>query len=156
MAKANNIIELNKTPLKPGKKNHQGEGGGKPRVFKTDTEILDAFLDYVTYVIDNDYCEVPTKLNFAKWMEIDPKTIYNTINKYFPDNKKDYQQILSDVLTTGAMLGKWDRTITIFALKNWCDWSDKRENTNINEAKPKLATKEEAERMVKDFVNNSK
>ena len=146
-AKQNKVV-----PLKPGKTNHQGEGGGHPRAFKTSDDLLDAFLSYTDYVVDNDYIEVPTKGNFAKWCGIDRKTIYNTINKYFPDRKKDYKEILAEILTTGAMMGKWDRTITIFALKNWCDWSDKREDRVVNDSKVSIATREQA----KEALNNLK
>ena len=33
----------------------------------------------------------------------------------------------SDTITTGGMLGKYNPTMTIFALKNWCNWKDKAE-----------------------------
>ena len=36
----------------------------------------------------------------------------------------------SDLITQGAMLDKYQPTMSIFVLKNWCKWADKPENEN--------------------------
>ena len=46
-------------------------------------------------------------------------------SEYFPTIKKEFEKLQSDTITTGGMLGKYNPTMTIFALKNWCNWKDK-------------------------------
>ena len=35
-----------------------------------------------------------------------------------------------DLIAQGAMLNKYQPTMSIFVLKNWCKWADKPENEN--------------------------
>ena len=66
----------------------------------------------------------------------------------------------SDLITQGAMLNKYQPTMSIFVLKNWCKWADKpseeTENSNkeIAESIKHLAeaiSKPIKERKVEDF-----
>ena len=52
------------------------------------------------------------------------KVISEHHKKYFPTIKKDFEQIQGDIIAEGAMLGHYQSTISIFALKHWCKWSD--------------------------------
>ena len=139
---ANNVINL-------------GAGAGQPKTFKTADEYRECFLNYLDYVAENDFSELPTKGNFAKYAGIDRKTIYNTSKEYFPETKKDWQTALADCLTEGAAVGAYDKTITIFCLKNWCDWADKREE-KVEQKQITLATKEEAKKALEDYANYKK
>ena len=62
-----------------------------------------------------------------EYTQTDRRTIYNALNKYFPTVKRDFEKLQSDTMTEGAMTGKYNPTMTIFALKNWCEWKDKQE-----------------------------
>ena len=53
---------------------------------------------------------------------------------YYPDVRGDVNEMLSDVLAQGAALGKWNSTIIIFVLKNWCAWTDRRESDDASGA----------------------
>lgn len=132
-----------------------GVGGGQPRVFKDATDLLEAFTDYIDHIRLTDFSEVPTRANFARWTGADRKTIYNTINNYFPQTKSTYSDMLADCLSEGAIAGVYDRTITIFCLKNWCNWADKTDNINT-EIKPTLADKETTDRLIKEYVDRQK
>lgn len=138
-----------------GKVLNLGVGAGQPRTFKTADEYRECFLKYLDYVTEKDFIELPTKGNFAKWAGIDRKTIYNTTREYFPETKKDWQVALADCLAEGAAVGAYDKTITIFCLKNWCDWADKREE-KVEQKQITLATKEEATKALEEYANSKK
>lgn len=133
----------------------QGKGGGHPRAFNTPDDLLDSFDDFLSYVRLTDFGIYPTKANFARYMQIDAKTVYNTVEKYFPEIKKRYIDMLSDCLTEGASVGKYDKTMTIFCLKNWCNWADKAENVNT-EIKPALVDKATADKLIKEYADRHK
>ena len=107
--------------------------GGRPRKFEDGKHLIELFRRFNRYVIrDREYEIVPTQTNFCEWLDenykaTDRKTIYNSLHKYFPNIKKDFEQILSDTCTQGAMIGKYQPAMTIFALKNWCKWTDKQD-----------------------------
>ena len=107
----------------------------KPNKFKGGEQLISLWNDFCNEIIDNGFDKVPTQTAFCRWLaehykETDKKTIYNSVNKNFPTIKKDFEKLQSDTITTGGMLGKHNPTMTIFALKNWCNWADKPENEN--------------------------
>lgn len=108
--------------------------GGQPKKFKDGQELIDLFRAFCDELIDNEFNRVPNQTNFCRWLtehysSVDRKTIYNSLNKYFPSIKSEFEQIQSDVIAEGGMLGKYQPTMSIFALKNWCKWADKQEIT---------------------------
>ena len=107
----------------------------KPNKFESGEQLISLWNDFCNEIIDNGFDKVPTQTAFCRWLaehykETDRKTIYNSLNKIFPTIKKDFEKLQSDTITTGGMLGKYNPTMTIFALKNWCNWADKPENEN--------------------------
>jgi hypothetical protein len=103
---------------------------GQPKKFKTGDELIELWREFCTQIVENGYEIAPTQTEFCKWLKLeydgaDIKTVYNSLNKYFPSKKKEFEQIRGDVIAQGAMLGKYHATMTIFALKNWCNWTDK-------------------------------
>lgn len=107
---------------------------GQPKRFKTGDELIDLWRQFCDYIVDNDYCIAPTQTEFSKWLAsvqntANRRTIYNALNQYFPAIKSDFEAIRADVIAQGAMLGKYHSTMSIFALKNWCSWTDKQEVT---------------------------
>lgn len=107
----------------------------KPNKFESGEQLISLWNDFCNEIIDNGFDKVPTQTAFCRWLaehykKTDRKTIYNSLNKIFPAIKKDFEKLQSDTITTGGMLGKYNPTMTIFALKNWCNWADKPENEN--------------------------
>ena len=107
----------------------------KPNKFESGEQLISLWNDFCNEIIDNGFDKVPTQTAFCRWLaehykETDRKTIYNSLNKIFPAIKKDFEKLQSDTITTGGMLGKYNPTMAIFALKNWCKWADKPENEN--------------------------
>lgn len=104
---------------------------GQPKKFKSGDELKTLYFEFIEDIIENDFDRAPSKLQFSRWLRdvkgytIDVKTIYTSFNKYFPDIKKDFQQIYADVLSEGVLLGKQNTTMAIFMLKNQAGWSDR-------------------------------
>jgi len=130
---------------------------GQPRKFKSGDELLDYWKQFCSEIVKNGYKIAPTYTEFGKWLtdelsETDRRTIYNSLHKYFPEIKKDVETIRADVVAQGTMLGAYQPSMSIFALKNWCGWADKIEsqnthrNTNLNAT----LTDEQIERILAD------
>lgn len=112
-------------------------GRGQPKKFKSGEQLIDLWKQFCKHIKDNEYTEVPTQTNFEQWLNIQYKpvtvrTIYNALNEYFPTIKKDFESVQADLIAEGAMLGRYQPTMSIFALKNWCKWTDKQEVTTAN------------------------
>lgn len=106
----------------------------KPTKFKSAKEFIELWQDFCDDIVKNEFNTIPSQTAFCRWLaynyeSTDRKTIYNSLNKIFPTIKKEFEQIQSDVIAEGAMLGHYQNTMSIFALKNWCKWTDKQEVT---------------------------
>lgn len=105
---------------------------GRPKKFKEGKHLVELFAEFCDSIKTDMFLEVPTQTNFCRWLSqrfspCDRKTIYNSLNEYFPTIKKQFEQLQSDTIAEGAMLGHYQPTMSIFALKNWCRWQDKPE-----------------------------
>ena len=107
----------------------------KPTKFKSAKQLIELWQSFCDDIVANNFETIPSQTAFCRWLathyeNADRKTIYNSLNKIFPDIKKDFKQIQSDVIAEGSMLGHYQPAMSIFALKNWCKWSDKPENSS--------------------------
>ena len=110
---------------------------GQPKKIKSKQQLIELWSDFCEHIREIDYAITPTQTDFCIWLRnefdnCDRKTIYNALNKYFPTVKSEFERIQADTITSGAMLGKYNSTMSIFALKNWCKWTDKQEVTTAN------------------------
>ena len=110
------------------------KGVGRPKTFSSAEELINLFTEFCEDIRSFDKSiYVPSKTDFCLWLknergyECDRRTLYNSLNEYFPDIKKDFDAIRADAIVNGGMRGKYQSTMAIFALKNWCGWSDKSE-----------------------------
>lgn len=131
------FIELNKLSKK--KQNKMG----KPKKFENGEELISLFRDFCNSIKESGYTQIPNQSNFCRWLEnnyepINRRTIYNSLNRYFPSIKKEFEQLQGDLIAEGAMLNKWNSTMSIFALKNWCKWTDKPQTDTDTEMLNKL------------------
>ena len=131
---------------------------GQPKRFESAEQMIALWSDFCNEIVQNEFNTVPTQTAFCRWLkekyaDTDRKTIYNSLNKYFPSIKKDFEQLQSDVIMQGGMMGKYNSTMSIFGLKNWCGWSDSGRVTTGRYDEEKAedalskALREEAERM---------
>lgn len=102
---------------------------GRPKRFKNGEELVSLWADFCGDIIEGGFQEVPTQTAFCRWLGgrlngTDRRTIYNSLHKYFPEIKKEFEQLQSDVIMQGAMQGRYQPTMSIFGLKNWCGWGD--------------------------------
>lgn len=107
---------------------------GQPKKFKDGKKLIELWISFCEYIRDIEYTIAPTQTDFCRWLSkeynsCDRKTIYNALNEYFPTIKGEFERIQADTITSGAMLNKYNSTMSIFALKNWCKWTDKQEVT---------------------------
>ena len=130
----------------------------KPNKFESGEHLIELWRKFCNSIVENEFNTVPTQTAFCRWLEkeyekTDRKTIYNSLNKIFPSIKKDFEQLQSDVIMQGGMMGKYNPTMSIFGLKNWCGWSDSGRVTTGRYDEEKAedalskALREEAERM---------
>lgn len=101
----------------------------KPNKFESGEQLIELWRDFCDSIVDGNFNTVPTQTAFCRWLEreyekTDRKTIYNSLNKIFPEIKKDFEQLQADTIMQGGMMGKYNSTMSIFGLKNWCGWSD--------------------------------
>jgi hypothetical protein len=133
----------------------------KPNKFESGEHLIELWRQFCNSIVENEFNTVPTQTAFCRWLEkeyekTDRKTIYNSLNKIFPSIKKDFEQLQSDVIMQGGMMGKYNPTMSIFGLKNWCGWSDSGRVTTGRYDEEKAedalskALREEAERMEAD------
>ena len=131
---------------------------GQPKRFESAEQMIALWSDFCNEIVQNEFNSVPTQSAFCRWLsrhyeDTDRKTIYNSLNKYFPSIKKEFEQLQSDVIMQGGMMGKYNPTMSIFGLKNWCGWSDSGRVTTGRYDEEKAedalskALREEAERM---------
>jgi len=72
---------------------------------------------------------VPSQTNFARWLGTSVMKISRAMREYGTDeDRKNYKSILGDILSEGAMMGIYQPSMTMFSLKNLCDWADKYED----------------------------
>lgn len=111
---------------------------GHPKKFKNGNELIELYSRFCLQIKENGFNEIPSQTNFCEWLKenygnADRKTIYNSLNRYFPTIKKQFEEIQSSLIAEGAMLGKYKETMSIFVLKNWCKWKDKFEEETGND-----------------------
>jgi hypothetical protein len=127
---------------------------GQPRKFESGAELIELWTLFCDDIVRNDYKDIPSQTSFCRWLAanyraVDRKTIYNTLNEYFPTIKGEFERLQSDTIAQGGMLGKYNSTMSIFVLKNWNSWVDKVETTNTNYNVEMESVISEVERMVK-------
>ena len=131
---------------------------GQPKRFESAEQLISLWSDFCNDIVVDGFKTVPTQTAFCRWLSVkykdtDRKTIYNALNEYFPNIKKNFEQLQSDVIMQGGMMGKYNPTMSIFGLKNWCGWSDSGRVTTGRYDEEKAedalskALREEAERM---------
>ena len=132
---------------------------GHPKTFDSAEQLISLWTKFCDSIIDGKFKDVPTQSAFCRWLsqnyqDTDRKTIYNSLNKYFPNIKKEFEQIQSDTIMQGGMLGFYQPTMSIFGLKNWCGWVDKMETNNTNKTVLDLSNKttDEIREMLDDEV----
>lgn len=103
---------------------------GRPRGFRSAKHLIEWLYEFCESIVDEGFKTVPTQTEFIRWcirvkgLEVSPRTLSKAINHYYPDIRAEWEQIRSDTLVYGGAIDKYKQSMAIFALKNWCGWSD--------------------------------
>ena len=113
-------------------------GAGQPKKFESAETLLELWGEFCADIVEKKYEIAPTYTEFGKWLavdalEADRRTIYLSLNKYYPDIKNAVEETRADVIAQGTMLGRYQPSMSIFALKNWCKWTDGKQEVSITE-----------------------
>lgn len=131
---------------------------GQPKVFE-EQEFKDFVFQYLNEICQSqsgDSPDIPTFYGFYNFVKEKKECSYHTVRRcfdeYWADIKKDFQDVRSDLLVRGGMLGKYQPTMTIFGLKNWCGWGDSGKVVDYGDTEEEddpltKSLKEEAERL---------
>lgn len=128
-----------------------GTGAGSKRAFESGQQLIDELEKYCDYLKSINYQEYPTKMGFADFCGKNRSTVWNAVNNFYPEIKKQWQETIEQVLVNGVNAGVYHVTMTIFILKNWCEWTDKRE-TVTTEKKPAIASKQELRDAIQQYL----
>lgn len=94
---------------------------GKPRVFKTEQELLDTFNNYIEYCKSNK--ELPNIAGFVVFADIGRQTFYDYKDRYPYTYKR-----INDILENATINNKdINDTFKIFYMKNKFDYRDRQE-----------------------------
>lgn len=128
-----------------------GTGAGSKRAFESGQQLINELEKYCDYLKSINYQEYPTKMGFADFCGKNRSTVWNAVNNFYPEIKKQWQETIEQVLVNGVNAGVYHVTMTIFILKNWCEWTDKRE-TVTTEKKPAIASKQELRDAIQQYL----
>lgn len=113
------------------------------RVVRDEDEYLYLFECFCDYIRKNMFVQrftrpdgdigvlpiVPNQTSFARWLGISRRTLIRAMRENSSEEAfKEYKTMLGDLLSEGAMMGIYQTTMSIFSLKNLCDWADKYED----------------------------
>lgn len=132
------------------------------RTFSSAEEILMLFELFCNYIRQHNFAKeferpdgsvgvmpiIPSVSNLARWLGVPRTTINKAMDTHATENEfAQYKTALADILSEGAMMGVYQSTMTIFSLKNLCDWADKYEDRPKEKVSSKQ-TLEEAQRLM--------
>lgn len=112
--------------------------------------FLEYFCDFLDAVKASGYEMCPTVTEFARWAEVPRKLVHRFIRDH--QLREQLSGPVSDCLVEGGMKKCYEKTLAIFTLKNWCGWVDRKEVSEIT-GERKIATKEEAEKNLREFLD---
>ena len=121
----------------------------RKRLFESAEDFMDYWEAFLDHLKKDGYSVPPTSSEFARWCGVSKRTVNNYIANY--NLREKVAPLTADCYVEGAMAKSYQTSMTIFALKNTCGWSDKREVSSIAGEK-KIATKEEAKRNILELA----
>lgn len=112
---------------------------------QTHDEFVGLFEQYLDSIKKTD--AVPTYSNFADWLGCySPTSIYKFMKDH-PETRDATAELMADAIVEKAIKGVFRDAVSIFTLKNRCNWTDKKESISRHEV-GEIASAEEARRNV--------
>ena len=111
------------------------------KTFKDPQDFIEQWDAFMEHCKEKEYEVFPTVSEFARWMGIAKANVYSYIRSH--NLRERIADTMADCLVEGALTKKYEKTITIFALKNRCGWADKKETSTIT-GEREIASADEA------------
>ena len=118
-----------------------GELSHAKALFLTAEDFTTRFEEYLKDQ-DGTFAERPPSFSrFADWLGQSRSTVLRYVGKW-PEADRMNKQMLADVIVEHTVVGDYRDAPGIFALKNRCDWTDKKETVSVSRGTA-IATPEE-------------
>ena len=107
------------------------KGKSAKSLMRSGDTLYTFFAEFIDHVRASDYAEIPTDVAFCKWLIVKKyktvcmTTMWRTYKKLYPEVMGLIEQLRADCILEGTMLGKYEKSSAMFALKNLCGWEDK-------------------------------
>lgn len=122
-----------------------------PALIQTHEEFVGLFEQYLDAIKPTD--EVPTYSNFATWLgNYSRHSIYSFFKKH-PETRDAVAELLADAIVEKAIKGQFRDAVSIFTLKNRCNWTDKKESISRHET-GEIASADEARANIKQIMKS--
>lgn len=122
-------------------------------IFHSSEEFINAFENYMTDCSEDFGTKPPSFTRFAEYLGVSTTSVYKYVDKYQSVNST-IRGMLADAIAEKALTGAYRDAVAIFTLKNRCNWTDKKETTNMNKGAKPIATPDEARENVKMIMQS--
>ncbi len=100
-------------------------------IFRTPAALIEAWRQYGDSIVRDGYIAAPTDNDFFHTVAAQHgcrvATVAAAYERHAPAVQDAIDRIRADIITQGALAGKYPATISTFVLKNQCGWMDKPE-----------------------------
>lgn len=119
-------------------------------------KFIERFYEFIKEITYNGYYVLPMLSNFCEYTGIDRRLAVEMMER--PEVSEYVRMMIADTLAQGAALGFWKEKTVNLALKNLCGWTDKVESKQNLECVTVVASEEEAQKALREYVarNESK
>ncbi len=94
-------------------------------------ELTELWRLFCGEIVENKYTIVPTVTEFVQFVArrkaAEVEDVARAVERHFPDARQAVERMRADVVSQGSMLGKYQSTMSVLAIKNWCGWADKQD-----------------------------
>lgn len=101
-------------------------------LFRSPAALLTAWRRFCDGIVADGYVAAPTDTAFIRALatehECDEAKITRAVARHLPAVRDAVDSIRADVITQGALAGRYPATVSTFVLKNKCGWMDKPEH----------------------------
>lgn len=94
-------------------------------------DLVVRWRQFCTAIVEEGYVIAPTITEFIRFVVrqtgATEEAVAAAVERHLPRVRQEVESIRGDVLSQGTMLGKYQSTMSVLAVKNWCGWADKQE-----------------------------
>ncbi len=103
----------------------------KKKPVKDGAELVELWREFCAQIVEDGYTITPTVTEFIRFIArlrgAEETAVAGAVEALFPDARAAIERIRADVVSQGTMLGKYQSTMSVLAIKNWCGWADKQD-----------------------------